>query len=137
MKLAVLTVAVAVMAMGMFATSASAKAHRGDRLTHAGTVASAGGGKLVMTGRNGKDHTHAVAKDAKITIDGKAGTLEGLHKGMHVSVTTDHSGNVMAISTVAVTPTAPAAATSTTATPAKATPAKTAPPATPAKSASK
>jgi hypothetical protein len=89
-------------AMGMLLVgSASAKARKVDHFSHTGIFVSAANGKLVMTGRNGKEHTHAMAKDAKIMIDGKAGALTGLTKGMHVSVTTDKTGNVTAVTTQA------------------------------------
>jgi hypothetical protein len=137
MKFAVVTLSVAVMAMGMLLVSpASAKAHKANHLSHTGTFVSASNGKLVMTGHNGKEHTHAMAKDAKIMIDGKAGALTGLKKGANISVTMDKTGNVTAVSTLP----APVAKTTTTAgtvTPAVAKPLSTATPATPAKPAAK
>jgi hypothetical protein len=110
----------AVVAIGLlFVGSASAKARKVDPTSHTGTFVSATNGKLVMTGRNGKEHTHAMAKDAKVTIDGKAGALAGLKKGTHVSVTTDKTGNVTAVTTLA----APIAKAKTIARPASTTPA--------------
>jgi hypothetical protein len=110
MKSALVSLTLAVMAMGMlFVSSASAKARRVDHFSHTGTFVSAAHGKLAMTGHNGKEHTHAMAKDAKIMIDGKVGTLAGLTKGMHISVTTDKTGNVTAVTTLAA-PVATAAA---------------------------
>lgn len=59
-----------------------------DEETHEGLVVKAGGAKLTMTMKGEeKEHTHAVAKDAKITLDGKAVKLEDLKKGYHVEVT--------------------------------------------------
>lgn len=56
--------------------------------THEGMVVKAGGAKLTMTMKGEeKEHTHTVAKDAKITLDGKAVKLEDLKKGFHVEVT--------------------------------------------------
>jgi hypothetical protein len=47
-------------------------------------------GVLVMTLKDGtKEHSHEVAKDAKITCDGKDCKLEDLKKGFMVKVTTD------------------------------------------------
>ncbi len=123
MRFAVAMMSVAALAIGLFAARAEARVRKVEHPTHNGTVVSATGGKLIMTGRGGKEHTHAMAKDAKITIDGKAGTLAGLKKGMHVTVTTDAKGNATAVSTVsapAVTPTTPAGTV-----PAKTSPAKT------------
>jgi hypothetical protein len=143
MKSLLVTLSVAVMGMGMlFVSSASAKAHRTDSTMHTGTVVSVAHGNLVMTGQQGKQHTRAMAKNAKITIDGKAGAVAGLKKGMHVSVTTDTTGNVTAVSTVA----APAAKATTVAkpatpapvtTPAAVKPVSSAAPAVPAKTVGK
>jgi hypothetical protein len=45
--------------------------------------------KLVMTDKDGKnEHSHFVAKDAKITVDGKPGKLQGLKPGLFIRVTT-------------------------------------------------
>jgi hypothetical protein len=61
--------------------------------THEGVVVKAGSNSLVMADKDGKNqHTHAVAADAKITIDGKEGKLEDLKKGTHIKVTTTKSG---------------------------------------------
>jgi hypothetical protein len=129
MKSALVTLSMAAMAMGiLFVSSASAKARKADHLSHTGTFVSASNGKLVMTGRNGKEHTHAVAKDVKVMIDGKAGALAGLKKGMHISVTMDKTGNVTAITTLAAQPGSAAAAVH---------PANCTPPVTPAKSTGK
>jgi hypothetical protein len=57
---------VAALTMWALAGSAEAKA-RGTGVTHtahSGTFVSAAGGKLVMTGRNGKEHSHPLAKPA-------------------------------------------------------------------------
>jgi hypothetical protein len=57
--------------------------------THDGTVVKAGDGKLTMTSTlDKKEHTHNVAADAKITLDGKACKLEDLKEGFTVKVTT-------------------------------------------------
>jgi hypothetical protein len=98
---------VAALAVGMFVTSAEAKA-KTQTLSHHGTFVSASAGKMVMTGRNGKEHTHVVAKNVAVTIEGKPAALAGLKKGMHVSVTTDTNGAVTAISTRAAKPVASA-----------------------------
>src|SRR5262245_8984896 len=56
--------------------------------THTGKVVKAAGGKLTMTGKDGKtEHSHEVTADAKITCDGKACKLEDLLKGYEVTVT--------------------------------------------------
>ena len=56
--------------------------------THEGKVVKVEAGKLTMTDKDGKnEHSHAVAKDAKITIDGKDGKLTDLKKGDKITVT--------------------------------------------------
>src|SRR5262245_38556451 len=50
-----------------------------DEKTHDGMVVKAGDGKLTMTDKDGKnEHTHMVARDAKITCDGKECKLDDL-----------------------------------------------------------
>src|SRR5947208_442854 len=57
--------------------------------THQGRFVSAEGNKLTMTmGRDGKEHSHTVAADAKITCDGKECKLSDLKKGVFLRVTT-------------------------------------------------
>ena len=40
-----------------------------------------------MTDKDGKEHSHVVAKDAKITKDGKEHKLADLEKGAKIKVT--------------------------------------------------
>lgn len=71
----------------------SAPALAADENTHEGLVVKAADGKLTMTDKEGKkEHTHPVAKDARITLDGKAAKLEDLKKGFKVKVTTEGKG---------------------------------------------
>jgi hypothetical protein len=79
---------VAAFALTVLTTSTAwAKADdKGD--THSGVVVSASGGKLTMSDKDGKnEHTHDVAKDAKISCNGKDCKLEDLKKGTAVKVT--------------------------------------------------
>ena len=55
--------------------------------THHGHVVKVADGKLTMAGDDKKEVTHPVAKDAKITIDGKEAKLEDLKEHTHVTVT--------------------------------------------------
>lgn len=64
---------------------------------HEGTVVSAAEGKLVMTDKNGNEHSHDVGATAKITLDGKASKITDLKKGYKVTVTTDDAGKVLNI----------------------------------------
>jgi hypothetical protein len=58
-----------------------------DFQTHEGKVVSVTGNKLIMS-VNGKEHTHTVPNDAKITVDGKIGKLDDLKPGMRIRVST-------------------------------------------------
>ena len=69
-----------------------------DDKTHEGTVVSASAGKLTMTMTgDDKKHTHDVAQNAKISLDGKAAKLEDLKMGFHIKVTTDDKNVVKSV----------------------------------------
>src|SRR4051794_24675761 len=81
-----LTLVLVVAAALLLAPSPVLAEEKGD--THEGLVVKAGDGKLTMTDKDGKnEHTHDVAKDTKITCDGKACKLDDLKKGTKVKVT--------------------------------------------------
>jgi hypothetical protein len=63
--------------------------------THDGFVVKAGDGRLTMTAAKGarEEHTHVVAMDAKITLDGKEAKLEDLKKGDQITVTQETKGD--------------------------------------------
>lgn len=64
---------------------------------HEGKIVKAGDGKLIMTDKDGKnEHTHDVAADAKIMLDGKDVKLEDLKKGYTVKVTTKEGAKKVA-----------------------------------------
>jgi hypothetical protein len=133
MRYVVVSMSVAALAVALVAGSAEAKMRRTavTNATHRGTFVSAVGGKLVMTGNSGKEHSHPFAKNATFTVAGKPGTLAGFKKGMHISVTTDKSGHVTALSTVETKAVAPATKGASTTKPAPVS----APVASPGKSA--
>jgi GH24 family phage-related lysozyme (muramidase) len=54
-----------------------------------GTVVSVRGDKLTMTNKEGKEHSHTLAANVKVTCDGKACTTADLKAGMKIRVTTD------------------------------------------------
>jgi hypothetical protein len=64
--------------------------------THDGKVVSVAGDKLTTTCGEGKQHCHTMAKDAKVTCDGKAGKAEDLKPGSHVRVTTQKDDKTIA-----------------------------------------
>ena len=55
---------------------------------HYGKIVSVTDHKLVMTGKDGKKHTHTVAADARISCDGSRCKLEDLKAGLRIRVTT-------------------------------------------------
>lgn len=62
--------------------------------THDGKVVSITHEKLVMTNKHStdsKEHSHKLASDAKVTLDGKACKAEDLKTGMKIRVTTKTS----------------------------------------------
>ena len=85
-----LTAALAIFATAVKAQDAGAK-------THEGTVVSAAEGKLTMTDKLGKEHSHIIGADAKVTCDGKACKITDLKKGDKVKVTTAEGGKVTAV----------------------------------------
>ncbi len=76
---------------------------------HKGTVISASNGRLVMKDMAGKEHTHLVSKDTKVTINGQPGRLEQLEPTMQVRVATEGADKVVSVSTVDDDKHAPAA----------------------------
>ena len=69
-----------------------------DDKVHEATVVKAGNGKITLTMKgDDKQHTHDVAKDAKITLDDKTVKLEELKEGLSVKVTLDDKSVVTKI----------------------------------------
>jgi hypothetical protein len=66
-----------------------AQSQAADTKVHEGTVVSAAEGKLVMTGKDEKEHTHTIPEGTKITIGGKSAKLSDLKKGDKITVTMD------------------------------------------------
>jgi GH24 family phage-related lysozyme (muramidase) len=54
-----------------------------------GTVVSVSADKLTMTNKEGKEHSHTLAANVKVTCDGKTCTAADLKPGMKIRVTTD------------------------------------------------
>jgi hypothetical protein len=67
---------------------------------HEGTVVSVTANKLTMKDEAGKEHSHTVGTDAKITVNGKPGKLEDLKMGVKIQVMTGEAGKVLSISTI-------------------------------------
>jgi hypothetical protein len=86
------------LALALFVSApvlAGQKAAKAD--THDGKVVSVTKSKLVMTGTDGKKHSHTVAADAKISCDGTACKLEDLKAGLRIRVTTKNGNRDVAI----------------------------------------
>src|SRR2546421_9935821 len=77
--------------------SAPALAEKAAGDTHEGKVVSATGNKLIMTDKDGKEHTHTLAENAKVMVDGKAGKATDLKPGMRIRVTTKKGDGTTAL----------------------------------------
>ncbi len=78
----------AVLAVALFVSVPVLAADKAaDTSTHIGKVVSVSGNKLIMS-VDGKEHTHTLAPDAKVTCDGKTCKLSDLKAGMKIRVTT-------------------------------------------------
>ncbi|HQX48673.1 MAG TPA: hypothetical protein PLY87_09125 [Planctomycetaceae bacterium] len=77
------TIAVALFAGGVAASAAE----QGKETTHDGAIVTISSTELVMKGKDGKEHTHAIATDAKMTLDGKACKVEDLKAKTKIRVT--------------------------------------------------
>jgi biopolymer transport protein ExbD len=64
-----------------------------DDVTVEGKVVKAADGKLTITDKDSKEHTFAVAADAKIECDGKVCKLEDLKKDVQVKATAKKDGD--------------------------------------------
>jgi uncharacterized protein YdeI (BOF family) len=76
-------------AVGLLSTAATvfaADKDKADVATHDGKVVSITNSKLVMSTK-GKEHSHEVTEDAKLTLDGKACETDELKPGMRIRVT--------------------------------------------------
>ena len=83
------SLAVAILGLSVFAaTPAMADDKKeGDKDTHDGWVVKAGSGRLTMADKDKKEHSHKVAADTEITLDGKKAKLEDLKEKTHIVVT--------------------------------------------------
>jgi hypothetical protein len=65
---------------------------------HDGKLVSITGDQLVMTaGKEGKEHTHTLARDAKLTLDGKACKAADLKAGTKIRVTVQGADKQLAV----------------------------------------
>lgn len=64
--------------------------------THDGKVVGVAGDKLTTTCSQGNEHCHTMAKNAKVTCDGKASKVADLKAGTDVRVTTQKDDKTVA-----------------------------------------
>lgn len=67
---------------------------------HKGTVVSATNSQLVLKDASGREQTHLVSRETKITINGRVGRMEELKMSTRVRVTTDGGDKVVGIATI-------------------------------------
>lgn len=91
----ILSLSLAALALALFAAGPAAADDKGH--THDGHVVKVADGKLTMVGKSKKEHTHDVAKDAAITLDGKKAKLADLKPHTHVKVTMDDKHTITKI----------------------------------------
>ncbi len=87
----VLTLALAAVAVALFAGMPALAAEKSA--SHDVTIVKCADGKLTVLGSDKKEHTHAVAKDATITCNGKACKVTDLKKGVKAKVTVSGQGD--------------------------------------------
>jgi len=63
------------------------KAQKPTKTKYEGKIVSVSADKITSTCSEGKEHHHTLAKDAKVTCDGKVSKLEDLKVGTPVRVT--------------------------------------------------
>lgn len=83
------TISMGAIAMVVLAGNAVAfTADDAKEAMHDGTIVSISSTELVMKGKGDKEHTHTLAKNAKLTLDGKDCKAEDLKAGLKIRVTT-------------------------------------------------
>jgi uncharacterized protein (TIGR03000 family) len=89
MSYRVLPLSLGALALALFIGAGAKADDPADKAdTHEGKVVSVTENKLVMTGQDGKEHSHAVTASAAVTCDGKACKLEELKADQKIRVST-------------------------------------------------
>ena len=81
-------ISVATLALAMLVGASVLVAQAAETTTHDGKVVSITSEKLVMTSTDGKEHSHSLTADAKLTLDGKVCKAADLKAGTRIRVTT-------------------------------------------------
>ena len=95
----------ATVALAMFVAGpllAASKDDESEDVTHDGKVVSVTGDKLVMSNKDGKEHSHTLSKDAKVTCDTKACKIGDLKAGLKIRVTTKSDDKKVATNVEAI-----------------------------------
>lgn len=79
---------VATLALAMLAGATALAVEDAKPNTHDGKVVSITDTKLVMTSKEGDEHSHKLTADVKLTLDGKACQVADLKAGTRIRVTT-------------------------------------------------
>lgn len=90
---------VATVALALFVAApllASNKAGESEDVMHDGKVVSVTRDNFMMSNKDGKEHSHTLTKDAKVTCDTKACKLADLKPGTKIRVTTKSDDKQMA-----------------------------------------
>jgi hypothetical protein len=80
-------ISVATLALGLLVCATVLTAKDAEPTTHDGKVVSVTADKLVMTGKDGQEHSHTLMADAKLTLDGKVCKAADLKTGTKIRVT--------------------------------------------------
>lgn len=88
-------VPVATLALAMLMSMTAMAGNDARSNTHDGKVVSVIRNELVMTGEKGEEHTHTLATDAQVTLDGKVCKASDLKSGTRIRVTTQGLGKDM------------------------------------------
>ena len=80
-----LSIVAAILALVCFVAAPALAEKKAD--THEGTFVKADEKTLTMKGKDDKEHSHDLAKDAKVTLDGKEAQLADIKAGTKIKVT--------------------------------------------------
>jgi len=80
-----LAVVLALLALVCFVTAPAVAREKGD--THEGTFVKGDAKAFTMKGKDDKEHSHDLAADAKVTLDGKDAKIGDLKAGTKIKVT--------------------------------------------------
>jgi hypothetical protein len=92
----------AMVVASMFVSANVFAAEDAEPTTHDGKFVSLTDGKLVMTTKEGKMHSHSMASDATMTLDGQECKVEDMKAGLKIRVTTKAGDEKIAVNVEAI-----------------------------------